>query len=133
MDSPERIWKNAKSAMHISSILRNSIFLRASMIGRDRMATAQAYIEIRRPALDSEMEKSVAMSVSNPIGTNSDMFTMNTQMTRAIRGSHCLGVIESLRVVVNRHSYMSGSVQQRTAQCQGRRTAAETVIQSGPI
>ena len=115
MDSPDRIWKNANRVMHIRSILRNSIFLRASMIGRDRMATAQAYIEIRRPALDSEMEKSVAMSVSSPIGTNSDMFTMNTQMTSAIRGSHCLGVIESTRFVVNSNSYMSGSVQQRSA------------------
>ena len=36
------IWNTTNRAMHMRSILRNSIFLRTSIIGRDRMATAQA-------------------------------------------------------------------------------------------
>ena len=36
------IWNTTNSAMHMRSILRNSIFLSASIIGSDRMATAHA-------------------------------------------------------------------------------------------
>ena len=49
-----------------------------------------------KAAMESDMEKSVAMSVRSPIGTNSDMLTMKTQMTRATSGSHCLTDIQSI-------------------------------------
>ena len=55
-------------------------------------------MDIRRPAVDSLVSKSVAMSVRSPMGTNSDMLTMNTHITRAINGSHCLVDIGCLHV-----------------------------------
>ena len=45
------------------------------------------------PAVDSDTEKSVAMSVRRPMGMNSLMLKMNTQIVIPMSGSHCLGDI----------------------------------------
>ena len=65
------------------------------------------------PALDSDTSKSAAMSVRRPIGMNSDMFTMKTQIAMEIRGSHCLGLKVSPSSGSNSNSYKQLSNPQR--------------------
>ena len=59
--------------------------------------------------MDSLVPKSVAMSVRSPMGTNSDMLTMNTQMTRAINGSHCFADMGCLFAPISESIFKANS------------------------
>lgn len=47
--------------------------------GRERIMTANAYTDMSIPAFVSVMAKSRAMSVSNPIGMNSDVLNIKVE------------------------------------------------------
>lgn len=57
------------------------------MSGRDSSMTIHEYTVISIPAFDSDMLNDFAMSVSNPIGINSDVLNMNAEMVIPTSGS----------------------------------------------
>ena len=67
-----------------------SVLAKTSMRGSDASATTQAYMVISIPAFDSLMRKSSAISVSSPIGMNSDVLKINVENVRLMTGSHAL-------------------------------------------
>ena len=68
-----------------------SVFANTSIRGSDAIATTQAYIVISRPALDSLMAKSFAISDNSPIGTNSEVLNTKAANVSDITGIHAAG------------------------------------------
>ena len=68
----------------------SSIFDAFIISGSDIIATTQAYTEMSSPARASLMLRSVAMSVSRPIGINSEVLNTNTAKVSPTRGNHLL-------------------------------------------
>ena len=64
-----------------------SIFDTRSMSGRDSSITIHEYTVISIPAFDSDILNEPAMSVSSPIGINSDVLNMNAEMVIPTSGS----------------------------------------------
>ena len=61
----------------------------AIISGSDRTITAQAYTLIMMPACASVRENVAAISVSRPIGINSDVLNTNAENVMPKSGSHC--------------------------------------------
>ena len=63
------------------------------MSGRESNITIHEYTVINIPAFASEIEKLFAISVSRPIGINSDVLKINAETVIPINGSRSLDVI----------------------------------------
>ena len=66
----------------------SSVFDTIIISGSDIIATTHAYTEMSRPARASLILRSVAMSVSRPMGINSEVLNTNTAKVSPMRGNH---------------------------------------------
>jgi len=72
-DNHETHWNAANNATTHKSNLRRSMRETSSISGSESTVTTHAYTDISRPAPASVLPKSCAMSVSRPMGENSDV------------------------------------------------------------
>ena len=83
----DMIWHIPNSAIVPMNSFLKSIFDTRSMSGRDNSMTIHEYTVISIPAFDSDMLNDFAMSVSKPIGINSDVLNMNAETVIPTSGS----------------------------------------------
>ena len=99
VDMADRMWLTANSATipHISRFdsTPETIIIK----GREVRATTQAYMVIMSPARDSVIEKSAAISLSSPMGMNSEVLKIKVENVRAKSGNHSLTALLLLIVI----------------------------------
>lgn len=92
-DAAESSWQMPNRTITPRSSRFGGTFVTQSISGSDRIMTAHAYTEMSMPAADSVMLKSAAMSVSRPMGMNSDV--LNTKVESVIPTSGTQNLIDT--------------------------------------
>ena len=92
-DAAESSWQMPNRTITPRSRRFGGTFVTQSISGSDKIMTAHAYTEMSMPAADSVMLKSAAMSVSRPMGMNSDV--LNTKVESVIPTSGTQNLIDT--------------------------------------
>lgn len=67
---------------------RRSSFEQININGKEAIPTTHAYADIKKPALDSVILKSAAISLKSPMGINSVVLNIKAERERPINGNH---------------------------------------------